>query len=194
MHHAYTTPLVNQTQQYLTYADKALQEHAGLEQSKTLVTIWIGINDIIDAQLKNLTSRDFYSANIETAISQAVTPLVDAGYENFLLLNLPPLERSPLNRDTFDGSLSGELIETWNSQLRNKIKNFGRRHKNIEISVFDANNLLRHVLEAPEHYGISETADYCKGSKIWPDVIEDPESFGCEFPVAEYFWFDGAHM
>ncbi|KAM5349765.1 hypothetical protein ACJ41O_006270 [Fusarium nematophilum] len=194
LHHPFTVPLVNQTQQFLEYGDSVLRE-AGLNPSKTLVTIWIGINDVIDAQLLNLTSPEFYAENIETMFAQSVRPLVKAGYKNFLFLNLPPLDRSPLNSATFQGELSDALIKTWNRELRAQTKTFSRngKRKEIRAAVFDTNTLLKGVIDTPGSYDITNTTGFCQSRLIWPDVVEDPARFGCS-PIAEYFWFDSAHI
>ncbi|KPM43942.1 hypothetical protein AK830_g2598 [Neonectria ditissima] len=193
LHHPFIVPLVNQTQQFLEYGDSVLREHAGLDPSKSLVAIWIGINDIIDAQLLNKTSPEFYAENIRTMFAQSVAPLVEAGYKNLLVFNLPPLDRSPLNRITFQGQLNTELIQTWNNELEAQTRAFAAKHKRVRIAVFDNNKLLNGILEAPNSYGIKNTTDFCEARKKWPQVVDDPASFGC-LPVSEYFWFDSAHI
>ncbi|KAK7433015.1 hypothetical protein QQZ08_000488 [Neonectria magnoliae] len=89
-HHPFIIPLVNQTQQFLEHGDSVLRQHAGLDPSKTLVVIWIGINDVIDAQLLNKTSPEFYAKITQTIFAQSVFPLVEAGYDDFFIMNLPP--------------------------------------------------------------------------------------------------------
>lgn len=193
LHHPFIIPLVNQTQQFLEYGDSVLREHTGLDPSKALVAIWIGINDIIDAQLLNKTSPEFYTENIKTMFAQSVLPLVEAGYKNILILNLPPLDRSPLNLIAFQGQLNNELIQAWNRELEAQTHTFSVQHKRVRTAVFDANKLLNNILKEPSSYGISNTTDFCEARKQWPQVVEDPATFGC-IPVHEYFWFDSAHM
>ncbi|KAH7013365.1 hypothetical protein EDB80DRAFT_774656 [Ilyonectria destructans] len=193
LHHPYTIPLVNQTQQFLEYGDSVLREHAGLDPSNAVVAIWIGINDIIDAQLLNKASPEFYAESIKTMLAQSVLPLVKAGYQNFLILNLPPLDKSPLNWASLQGQLNDTLIQTWNGELQAQTRTFASKHKGVRTGVFDANKLLKNVLDKPSSYGITNTTDYCSASNQWPQVVENPTQFGC-VPVSEYFWFNSGHI
>ncbi|KAF7556040.1 hypothetical protein G7Z17_g1729 [Cylindrodendrum hubeiense] len=194
LHHPFVIPLVRQTQQFLSYGDSVLREHTGLNPSKTLIAIWIGINDIVDAHLLKKTSPEFVAENIETMFSQSVLPLVDAGFKNFLMLNLPPLDRSPLNRLKFDGQLNDALIQTWNNELHAQTRKFAAKHETARITVFDSNKLLNEIVENPSLYGIVNTTDFYETRKQSLQAIENPTKLDCVSSVSEYFWFDSAHM
>jgi lysophospholipase L1-like esterase len=95
LHHPYSVSLVNQILQWSKYALPVLKPNL----SKTLVAVWIGINDIGDSAKytfpRNNTNNfeEFYSAIISTEF-QALETLWEAGYTNYLFMNLPPLERT----------------------------------------------------------------------------------------------------
>ena len=90
LHHNWTVPLVNQTQQFLTWIEPEFRQHLKITQHNTLVAIWIGINDIGDTSKRNVSFPDLYDDIISTMFTESVDPLYATGYRNFLFVNLPP--------------------------------------------------------------------------------------------------------
>ncbi|KAH7140374.1 hypothetical protein B0J13DRAFT_477544 [Dactylonectria estremocensis] len=193
LHHPFTTSLVNQTQQFLQYGDSVLRKHAGLDPSNALVAIWIGINDVIDAHLLNKTSPEFYAEIINAIFGQSVLPLVDAGYKNFLLLNVPPLDQSPLNKMQFQGQLDATLIDTWNNELQAQASVFSDMHQGIRTIVFDTNTVLNRTLKEPSEYGIKNTKESFDAMEQRPQAVKDVSTID-SLSASDYFWFDSAHI
>lgn len=70
-----------------------------MDPSKTLVAIWIGINDIGDTDsyiFPSNNSTDFPSlyTNIINTEFAAIETIYQAGFRNYLFMNLPPLQRT----------------------------------------------------------------------------------------------------
>lgn len=135
-----------------------------------------------------------YADNIDAMLSQSASSLYEAGYQNFLLLNLPPLDRNPGNQLRERPLPNATEIGWWDEELRTRAAAFEAEREDAKVMVFDANSLLHGVLDDPGAYGITNTTNFCPGRNQWPAVIEDPGQFGCPVPVAEYFWFDSGHM
>jgi hypothetical protein len=95
LHHNFTVSFVNQIKQWSIYAKPVIP----LDVSGALVAIFIGINDISDSAKYTFPRNNatdfpsFYSEIIETEF-EAVEQIYEAGYRNFLFMNLPP----PLDR------------------------------------------------------------------------------------------------
>ncbi|KAK6597681.1 lysophospholipase a [Botrytis cinerea] len=92
LHHNYTVSLENQILEWSTYA----QPFIHMDPSKTLVAIWIGINDIGDTDSytfpsHNSTGFPSLYTNIITTEFAAIETIYQAGFRNFLFMNLPPL-------------------------------------------------------------------------------------------------------
>jgi phospholipase/lecithinase/hemolysin len=141
----------------------------------------------------NLTSRQLYADNIAATLT-ASADLYNAGYHNFLFLNLPPLDRNPGNLVRDRKLPNATEIGWWDEELRTQSAAFEAAHEDARALVFDANALLHGVLDDPAPHGITNTTNFCSGRDQWPAVIENPAQFGCPVPVAEYFWFDSGHM
>lgn len=193
LHHNYTVPLVNQTQQFLTYGQPVFKHKLCVKPSKTLVAIWIGINDINDSAKYNVSFPDFYDSIISTIFSQSVKPLYEAGYYNFLFVNLPPLDRTPSNQLKAEPLPNRTMIGWWDDTLVRHSEAFAAEHSDVTTMVFDANTFLNGVLDNPGKYGITNTTNYCAGY-LQADVLTDWEKYGCPVPLDQYFWFNSGHM
>ncbi|KAK6088997.1 lysophospholipase a [Seiridium cupressi] len=196
LHHNYTVPLVNQTQQYLTYADSILtRAPIRLNKRKSLVAIWIGINDVNDslASKPNGTSyEDFWDAELSAVFTQSVTPLLNVGFKNFLFVNLPPLDRTPSNQKTTTPYPSKSQVDTWGSSLAEKAAAFQQENAGVTALLYDANTFLNGVMDNPDDYGVTNTTSYCPGYNQ-ADVLTNPGNYGCA-PLDEYFWYNTGHM
>jgi phospholipase/lecithinase/hemolysin len=104
---------VNQIKQWSIYAEPVIP----LDVPRALVAVFIGINDISDSAKYTLPrnnatdSRSFYSEIIETEF-EAVEQLYEAGYRNFLFMNLPPLDRTVRSIESPSLFVALELIYT----------------------------------------------------------------------------------
>lgn len=196
LHHNFTVPLVNQTQQFLTYGQPVFENELQVSASETLVAIWIGINDINDLSKTYSGAYDFpstFNSIISTIFSQSVTPLFEAGYNNFLFVNLPPLDRTPGNANKASPSPNETMIGWWGDTLQQYSDDFSKQNAGTTTMVFDANTFLNGVLDNASEYGITNTTDYCAGY-LYADVLTDWEKYGCSGPLDTYFWFNSGHM
>ena len=188
-HKAYTVPLVNQTQQFLTYAQPAL--HNITTPESTLVSFWIGTNDIFDTSTSKVPIDTLYTDMIST-LYQSIQTIHDAGYRNFLIMNLAPLDKTPKNVRKLRPLPSTSMVNRWNTILASQASDFRTRNADSNVVVFDANTFLNGVLKKPAPYGIKNTKDFCAA---WdqPNVVANAEQYGC-LPMNQYFWFNIAHM
>ena len=102
LHHNFTVSFENQIKQWALYTRPVIP----VDISKELVAIFIGINDISDSSKYTFPRNNatdflsFYNEIIETEF-QAIEPIYEAGYRDFLFMNLPPLERTVSSIETF---------------------------------------------------------------------------------------------
>ncbi|KAI8624978.1 carbohydrate esterase family 16 protein [Xylariaceae sp. FL1651] len=192
-HHASTIPLVNQTQQYLTWAEPVIGKK--MDKSKALVAVWIGINDINDSsKFTNVSFPAFYDKLIGkcSLFAQSVQPMYDAGYNSFLLLNLPPLDRTATNIASESPLPNRTMIGWWDDSLARHSHKFAAENRRAKVMLYDANTFLNGVLNNPGKYGIKNTTSYCLDYANL-DVLYHPELYGC-LPLDEYFWYNSGHM
>ncbi|TVY49435.1 Acetylesterase [Lachnellula cervina] len=200
LHHNYSVSLTNQIAQWNTYARPVLPATL----SKSLVAVFIGINDISDtskytfphpATTTNTSASDFaslYSQIISTEM-EALETVYEAGYRNFLFLNLPPLERTPSN--VAPGATphpNSTQIQTYNALLTTSTTTFTSTHPGARTMLFDTYSYLTSILDNPGPYGITNTTSFCPRYDA-PDISTNYAAYGC-LPLEEYFWYNAGHV
>ena len=182
LHHNYTVSLVNQTVQFQEYADPVLSTF--IDKSKSLVGIWIGINDIGDSDQYDVNFYEFYNTIVGT-LFERVEVIYQLGYKNFLFMNLPPLNRTPGNVMRAAGPLPNiTMIDWYDEAIANHSAAFGQAHSDLKSMVFDANTFLNQVMDKHDQYGIMNITGYC-ASYDQPYINSDPAQYGC-LPLSEY--------
>ncbi|VUC23975.1 unnamed protein product [Clonostachys rosea] len=191
IHANHTTPMVNQTLQYLTYGEPAIGNK--IDKSKTLVAIWIGINDVGDAAKLDVNLEEYYDAIIEAMLSQSVEWLYEASFQNFLFLNIPPRDRSPsyIGKDEQQQAAKNQA-RWWNERLSIRVPEFAKSHPSAKVMMYDTNTFFTKVLDEPEKYGFLNTTGLCAGANT-EDVLDHPEFYGCT-PLSTYFWLNSGHI
>ncbi|KAJ5666908.1 hypothetical protein N7462_011317 [Penicillium macrosclerotiorum] len=190
LHHNFTVSLVNQVTQFKDYGTQVLQEFLPAKQS--LVAIWIGINDVGDSSKYAVNFPTFY-ANLTRTLFASADQLYDIGYKSYLIMNLPPLDRTPGNQATSTPHPNATQVAWYNDALTEAATKFGKGKGDVEIRVFDAHARLSAILDDPGRYGIVNTTNFCAGYDQ-PDIETNYKAYGCPTPLETYFWFNSGHM
>lgn len=190
LHHNYTVSLVNQITQFKTYGAPVLQTF--LPASKSLIAVWIGINDVGDSSKYAVDFPTFYG-NLTSTLFSSVNELYDLGYRSYLFMNLPPLDRTPGNQKTTTPHPNATQVAWYNHALAAEAEQFGKNKGDVEVRVFDAHARLSAMLDNPAQYGIVNTTDLCEGYDQ-PDIDTNYKAYGCPTPLDTYFWFNSGHM
>lgn len=87
---------MNQIKQWASYAESHIAPSA---KNQSLVVVWIGINDILDTASTTFPCHGVGSfmslyQKILYAEFEALEAVWDKGYQNYLFLQLPPLDKS----------------------------------------------------------------------------------------------------
>ncbi|PYH87918.1 lysophospholipase A [Aspergillus ellipticus CBS 707.79] len=190
LHHNYTVSLVNQVKQFHDYGQPALAHN--VDQSDTLVSIWIGINDIGDSAKYDVDFPTFYNELMDTLFSSVQT-IYALGYRSYIFMNLPPLDLRPGNLGSADPAPNATQITWWNDALAQHASAFSARYSDTNVLVFDAHSVLSYILEHPGQYGIVNTTNFCAGYDQ-PDIGWNYKAYGCPTPLDTYFWYNSGHM
>jgi phospholipase/lecithinase/hemolysin len=189
LHHNFTVSLVNQITQFKEYGHSTLSQH--LPEQDTLIAIWIGINDVGDSSKYAVDFPTFYR-NLITALFTSIDELYALGYRSYLLLDLPPLDRTPGNQATRTPHPNATQVGWYNDALSAGAEAF-RKRRDVEIRVFDAHARLSWIMDHPGQYGIMNTTGYCAGYDQ-PNVEVNYEEYVCPVPLEKYFWFNSGHL
>ncbi|KAF7189560.1 Acetylesterase [Pseudocercospora fuligena] len=185
LHHNFTVPFVNQIEQFVKYGQPALKKI--VKKDDTVVVVWIGINDVNDSKDMDVDFQVFYEALMNTLFT-ALNKVRRLGYEKFLFMNLPPIDRAP----GVDGGTPNKTMIDWYDQaLEEGVQSFGQQ-RNVWTSIFDANRVLNGVMDRHEEFGFKNITGYCAAYNQ-PDIDTDSEKYGC-LPLDQYFWYNSGHM
>ncbi|KAJ4322497.1 hypothetical protein N0V94_002372 [Neodidymelliopsis sp. IMI 364377] len=187
LHWNHTVSLEKQIAQFERWGDPALQQV--LNRREALVAFWIGINDINDlAKIrgKNATFTPLYE-QVVTAQEKLWERVYKLGYKNFLLLNLPPLDRGP------SPSVNASLVATYNSILSAHATAFQQSHVDVSVLQFDVNAVLNRMFDDAAKYGFTNTTSFCPGYNQ-PDVQTNPGKYGCGEGLSTYLWYNSGHL
>ena len=158
--------------------------------SDNVVSLWAGGNDF----LYGTANSDTIVANIESHIRQ----LVSAGAMEFIVPNIPPLEKTPegLSRTQNQQTELGDEIVSYNSKLANLVVSLSTE-LGIVIHHIDAWSAFNDVVENKEALGFSNVQDAaCSDSagiivSIFLPICDSSSSLVSN--VDEYLFFDKAH-
>jgi len=156
-----------------------------------MAAVWFGIRDIISAHARDValpTSSLFasYSASLER--------LHESGLRNFLLINVPPIDRGMGDRD---GRIR-QRVHMFNSHLELLREKFAARHaRDTRVWVFDANALFVDVMDdhmafGPAAQGLRNLTGWCEAYRNATELDAFVEE--CGVRRGEYFWRDETHV
>jgi phospholipase/lecithinase/hemolysin len=175
----------------------AADEVVQWKSADTLFSIFIGINDVGNSY-SSLNSSVDLNGLIFAEYASLVEQLYTAGAKNFLFLNVPPVDRSPLTvaQGANASTLEATDIAYFNSQIDVLVSNLTTAHKDVTAFVIDTNTLFNQVLDDPQRFVETalylNTTDYCVGYENGTPT-EDYFNATCGIPVNEYFWLNSLH-
>ncbi|KAH3985251.1 hypothetical protein HBH98_040530 [Parastagonospora nodorum] len=184
-----------QTQFLPIYSSKPASAPWTAESS--LFAFFIGINDVGNSwYLNNATLYDAIFAEYAGLLDQ----VYDTGARNFLFLDVPPVNLSPLITEKADDGYAteyeGRVIADWNGRVANMTAQFKAKHAGVTAFVHDTNALFTQVIKDPKSVeqtvGYKNTTAFCKayanGTPTW--YTKDAS---CDYPVNEYLWLNDLH-
>lgn len=161
----------------------------------TLFAIFIGINDIGNSYAaQNATLLP----TIFSELSGLVDKLYTSGARNFLFLNVPPVNRSPLTQAAGPSAQSIEAadIADWNNRLVSLSNSLTWKYKDTTSFIFDTNKVFSRVLDHPCAYPqtcpYQNTTTYCTAYEngTATSTTFDPS---CGVSVDKYLWLNTLH-
>jgi phospholipase/lecithinase/hemolysin len=169
------------------------------EKSETLVIEWSGANDLV-----TLNPRPTHE-EADKAVNERIKnieKLIQNGYRNFVLFNLPNLSYTPRYQDKNkkERENASECSEYFNAQLAEQCKALNKKYQDLHIpinlSVFDIATEFERIYKNPEEYGFEKaklrspytSSDEFKKNQENPEFEKDKIS-----PSEGYMFWDDIH-
>lgn len=125
----------------------------------SLFAFWIGINDVGNSWYLNNTT--LYDA-IFSVYSDLLDQIYASGARNFLFLNVPPVNLSPLilnqNDNGYASEYEGKTIADWNQRVAFMAGAFEANHIGVTAFIYDTNALFTKVIKDPK--SVEQTSVY----------------------------------
>lgn len=128
--------------------DQFLLYSIGKDLSKTLFVIWIGANDYFseNGDVEQLTTQ------VTTEINEEIIKLIKHGAQNFLVLNLPDLAKTPYFKNVSYKDKVHAYSIAHNKKLADIINKLQSTYKNMQFTLFDIGSLVDDILQNPQKY------------------------------------------
>ncbi|KAJ3546050.1 hypothetical protein NM688_g5554 [Phlebia brevispora] len=168
--------LGDQVNQFLTTA-ASKPSYAEWTSENALFSFWIGINDIGNSYYEpgdrsafSDTLLDNYFELVQEIVSALSYPQLRAvGGRNFLFINVPPIDRSPLMlaEAASAQALEKSVIADFNSKLADRVSWFQGNNTGVETWLWDSNAAFTTVLNDPQAYGFVDATSYGNTGDFW---------------------------
>lgn len=178
--------------QYLPNYGLPLVKKLDWTPDSTLHIIFMGVNDLHNAV--NETAHLF--GRVQEEYAQDVELLYSSGARNFLFINAPPIERSPLAPRIYAVSEWKSWVAAWNRNLTSLASAFTQKHSDATAIVFDTFAIFNDMIDNPctfeQSCGFKEVNRFCDYYAFGADEehSNDPH---CDFSINEYLWMNDIH-
>ncbi|KAJ2235483.1 hypothetical protein H4R99_004963 [Coemansia sp. RSA 1722] len=156
-----------------------------------VIEIEIGGNDILhraSGLLLGTVDLNDFASKLAATISADVQRLVDAGYKNINLWNLPAVDKTPTISGFGASALVKPVVAALNTAVRTAVEGVAAKNNASGVRVFNLNGLMEIALQSDvlSALGITDFADAC--------LTQDTNgtTYVCSNPD-EYFFYDGVH-
>ncbi|MCJ1261860.1 hypothetical protein MMC22_001729 [Lobaria immixta] len=175
-----------------TYGDKVAVPWS---PANSLVTLFFGINDMV---LSHSQQNDSLNYALIKSYESIVHQLYDAGIRNFLIMNVPPLDRDPSSlaqTDSFRASLA-RYIGLFNFRLEYLALNLAANFPETTVFQLNTNQLFTLTLNNPKSF--AETSGYTNTTGVCPVYQSGTPTLdffdpSCGVPINEYLWMNNLH-
>jgi len=142
-----------------------------------LFVVWIGSNDIRSMKRKRPNKKEIYD-KIMVEMFKQYDVLYQDGARNLLIINVPPLEKIPLNVDGRLNEVSVD-VDYMNSLFSKNIKTFAETHSDANIFLYDIHHRINQIISNCTQYKFKD----CRNS--WNESSKES--------IELYFWADSSH-
>ncbi|ESK90562.1 carbohydrate esterase family 16 protein [Moniliophthora roreri MCA 2997] len=106
-----------------------------------------------------------------------LNPFSDVGARNFLFINVPPVNRSPLMISNSGASQEATVINGHNSRMATKIASFQASNAGVKTFSYDSYAAFTKILNNPTSYGFKDATSVGNAANnFWGDVYHPTSS------------------
>ncbi|GAA5865789.1 hypothetical protein JCM8547_002778 [Rhodosporidiobolus lusitaniae] len=165
-------------------------EEVGWTGENALFSVFFGINDMGYTGLQNLNATDLIP-RITASWSRLVSSLYDSGARKFLIMAVPPTEKTPYIRSFGKSTIETfvENLANWRSAIDSAVDKLETKYPDASFARFNTSGVFDAVLADPKANGF--TVSDRSSTECWNS--HDPERVCAGVPRREYVWNDDYH-
>ncbi|KAF8068641.1 SGNH hydrolase-type esterase domain-containing protein [Lyophyllum atratum] len=148
------------------------------ESNQALFVFWMGINDC------GRTDADELETIVERIFDTMHDLYVKWKARSFLLINVPPMQRSPGGKDM---CIDAERYDTWNFELLRQAEDFAKTASNASVFVVSSHSIISEILDHPARYGLLDCIDQEEDAD---EAVSDDSDDAVEGAI----WEDDIHL
>ncbi|KAH9935006.1 uncharacterized protein B0H18DRAFT_979369 [Fomitopsis serialis] len=137
-------------------------------EQDTLFATWVGINDCSYETAEAIPG-------VVSEVFKLLSDLYEHGARNFMLIDLPPVERSPSGPSPENAArmFANRPPKTtlWNIALRTQAETFAAAHDEATVLIYSSWAMFTKVLDAPAAYGFTTDDVRKPAGSIWVDRL-----------------------
>ncbi|GJE89904.1 hypothetical protein PsYK624_060160 [Phanerochaete sordida] len=162
--------LAAQTARFFTsFPKRKTNKPPQLDPDSTTYLLFLGINDC------GATDADELAPAVERMVDALHDLYVRAAARNFVLVDVPPVDRSPQAVSSgCDGEIA-ERVRMWNDLLRAQAAEFAAGSAHASVILFSAYTTFADVLDDPEGFDLGEDDPETEGGGFWEDDLHVTE-------------------
>ncbi|PKX97924.1 putative cellulose-binding GDSL lipase/acylhydrolase [Aspergillus novofumigatus IBT 16806] len=134
--------------------------YAPWTSENTLVGVWMGVNDVGNSYWQS--SIDELLIKIMDSYFGQLQILYNAGVRNYVLLGVPPINRSPLmlSQGTSATTAEAAVIAKYNNLIATYLANFKSKNSGVTATIVDTQAPFNKALDNPTAYGAPNATCY----------------------------------
>lgn len=138
------------------------------EAESTVFGVWIGVNDVGNSFWSGKEENEVLYGQIFEVYKGLVEKLYENGARNFVLLNVPPIQRSPLTLGQGEEAVALETaaLEMFNGMVEGLAGDVKAGHEGVNVWVYDAYAAFDEVLDDPTAHpqteGYKDVTTFCE--------------------------------
>ncbi|KAI5122325.1 hypothetical protein M0805_002492 [Coniferiporia weirii] len=146
----------------LSLTDQVNQFLSGVA-TKPATTPWTSSNSLFSFWIETRSRTHFWMPILRSCKAFAV------GGRNFLFLNVPPIDRSPLMlaEDASAQALEKTVIAGFNSKLAGRVTQLKANNTGVSTWLWDSNAAFTQVLDDPTAFGFIDATSYGGTGDFW---------------------------
>ncbi|KAJ7708156.1 hypothetical protein B0H17DRAFT_451779 [Mycena rosella] len=160
--------LIDQVNEFLTGGVAEKPAATPWTSANALFSVWIGVNDLAGS-FSEPGDRGVFADTLLDEYFALMQKLVAVGGRNFLFLNVPRVDLTPLilaEGATAQAQLKS-VIDDFNTRLASRVASFKTNNTGVTTWLWDSNSVFTTILSAPTQFGFVDAVSFGNTGDFW---------------------------